>query len=556
MAPRADTQRIVDWDELPPEVREIPVGFDPLGEGVLMRHQAQWAGIRTTLKVCRKGRRTGITFAEALDDTITAASRKSAGGDNIYYVPDKRDKGLEFIGYCARFSRLIAQAQGEGVSAIEEFLFNDQDERGETRHITAWRIRFASGFAIVALSSRPANIRGLQGIVVIDEAAFHPDVQAVLDAATALTIWGGQIRVISTHNGKRNPFNQLCADIENGLYGEDAAVFTATFDDAVKNGLYERVCLMKGWTPTPEAKATWYKRIRNAYGPRKAAMREELDAIPRDGGGVCIPGVWIDRAMREVRPVLRLTLDDDFAHKPEHDRIVWCREWIERELKPLLLLLNPKNQHVFGMDYARHRNFSIVMPIEITQMLMRRAPFVLEMQNVPTRQQEQILWALICGLPRFAAGAIDATGSGQTLAEYTAGKFGATLIHQVTLNRAWYGLWMPKMVQSFEDATIDLPRDANTEADLRAVESIDGIPMVPKVEQKDLKDPELFRHGDAAIALALAWFASLNRGAPIEFQALGQRRVGAILDGYQRSAVVADRGFGVVAGGNDFGGFV
>lgn len=78
------------------------------------------------------------------------------------------------------------------MSGIEEFLFEDQDDRGNSKHITAYRIRFSSGFQVTALSSRPANIRGLQGIVVIDEAAFHQDVQGVLDAATALLIWGAR----------------------------------------------------------------------------------------------------------------------------------------------------------------------------------------------------------------------------------------------------------------------------------------------------------------------------------------------------------------------------
>lgn len=55
----------------------------------------------------------------------------------------------------------------------------------------------------MALSSRPENIRGLQGKVVIDEAAFHPNVQGVMEMATALLIWGGRISVISSHNGKK-----------------------------------------------------------------------------------------------------------------------------------------------------------------------------------------------------------------------------------------------------------------------------------------------------------------------------------------------------------------
>jgi phage FluMu gp28-like protein len=112
----------------------------------------------------------------------------------------------------------------------------------------------------VALSSRPENIRGLQGKVVIDEAAFHPNVQGVMEAATALLIWGGRISVISSHNGKNNPFNQFVKDIENGVFGEDAKVHVVTFDDAVENGLYERVCFMQGKEATLEGKEKWYKK--------------------------------------------------------------------------------------------------------------------------------------------------------------------------------------------------------------------------------------------------------------------------------------------------------
>ncbi|HRO37056.1 hypothetical protein [Thauera sp.] len=531
LRPRADTVRIVEWEELPESVKQIPADMNPLADGVLMKHQAEWCAIEASLKAASKGRRTGITFAEALDDTLTASSRKSAGGDNVYYIPDAKEKGLEFIGYCAHFARVIAEAQSMGISRIEEFLFEDQRDDGSTQMISAFRIRFSSGFSIVALSSRPASIRGLQGIVVIDEAAFHQNVQAVLDAATALLIWGGKIRVISTHNGRSNPFNQLCQDIEKGRYGSDAKVYTATFDDAVRNGLYERVCMMRGWSPSPEAKKAWYAKIRHAYGPRQAAMREELDAIPRDGGGVAIPGVWIDRAMKGDRPVLRLTLDDDFVRKTEVERDLVAAMWVKVFMKPLIARLDPNLQTVFGMDFARHRNFTVITPAQITQSLSRFVPFVIELHNVPSRQQERILWALIELLgPMFRGGAMDATGPGLTLAEYTADRYGHDCIHQVVLNVKWYAEYMPKMVQRFEDDDYDLPRDANVEEDLRAIENVDGIPRVLPVNTKDLKEPELYRHGDFAVSLVLTEYAALNMAAPIEVTSDGPR--GADIQGF------------------------
>ncbi len=540
--PLGDTIRSVSWEELPPSVRTIPDNFDPLAEGVLMKHQREWVSIKAKIKLCAKGRRTGITFAEALEKSIRAASRKEAGGANVFYIPDAKEKGLEFIGYCARFLRNIAEAQSMGISSIEEFIFDDQKENGETRKITAWRIRLASGFQIVALSSRPASLRGLQGIVIIDEAAFHQDVQAVLDAATALLIWGGELVLISSHNTKKNPFYQMQEDILAGRYGENAAVMIITFDDAVANGLYERVCMMNGEKPTAEGKKAWYNDIRKAYGPRVAAMREELDAIPRDGSGSRLPGVWIDQAMPEVRPVFRLTLSDDFTNKPEPERRAFVQDWLDKDVLPVLNTLNKSLRHVAGHDFARHRDFSHFTPAEIDQSLNRNVPFVIEMHKVPTRQQEQIIWFVLRRLPNLSAVSMDATGSGETLAEYTADEFGHDLVHQIKINRAWYGQWMLKYIQAFEDGAVTLPRDNNLEEDHRAIEEYDGIPMVNKARSQDLKDPDLFRHGDGASSGCLMWHASLNMvSTQTHILSKGSRTASKLLRGYQSGQMT--RGF-------------
>lgn len=508
--PSSSTLRVVEWDELPPRAKAIPMDLNPLAAGILMEHQVDWISIQAQIKLGEKGRRTGITFAEALDSVITAASRKDAGGMDVFYIGDTKEKGLEFIGYCAKFSRVIAEAQASGVSDIEEFLFEDQDEDGNTRQINAYRIRYASGFKIVALSSNPANLRGLQGKVIIDEAAFHRDVSAVLDAATALLIWGGRIVIISTHNGKANAFNQMATDIREGRYGDDAVVYKATFDDAVANGLYERVCFMKGEQPTAEGKEAWYKKIRNAYGPRKAQMREELDAIPRDGNGVCVPGVWIEDAMRDGRPVLRLALDDDFTLQSVTRRDGYVEDWIERNLAPVMRQLDPSLRFYYGHDYARHRDFSIGAPMSVDQARHREVPFVVEMHKVPARQQKLVVFYILKNLPRFMGAAFDASGNGETLAEDVADEFGRNRIHQVKLSRAFYGAWMPKFVELFEDQTITIPKDDNLQQDLRAIETVDGIPMVSKARAKDLKDPDLYRHGDFSGAGMLANFATLE----------------------------------------------
>ncbi|MBR8657835.1 hypothetical protein KDH83_31445, partial [Achromobacter sp. Marseille-Q0513] len=156
--------------------------------------------------------------------------------------------------------------------------------------------------------------------------------------------------------------------------------------------------------------------------------------------------------MPEVRPVLRIAFSDDFPKRSEKEREIWCASWIATTLMPVLNEAQRgfTGRWAIGMDFARHRHFSVIKPARITADLRRDVPFILELANAPTRQQEQILWALLGELKRWTF-AGDATGPGQTLMEYTGDKFGRAVfdektgnyiggpVHEVTLSRAWYG---------------------------------------------------------------------------------------------------------------------
>ncbi len=85
------------------------------------------------------------------------------------------------------------------------------------------------------------------------------------------------------------------------------------------------------------------------------------------------------------------------------------------------------------------------------------------------------------------------------------------------LNNAWYRDNMLPFQDAFQDGTIDLPRDADICNDIRALQLIDGIIKLPNLRQQDTKNAEFKRHGDAAIAIALAYYASLQDVAPIEY---------------------------------------
>lgn len=491
-----------DPAELPEELPrggDIPATLDPLADGILMRHQAEWLEDESDLKLAEKGRRTGITFAEALDDTLLAAKSREAGGMNVFYIGDTKDKGREFIGYVAHFAATVA---GE-LAAVEEFMFEDRKEDGSSSFISAFRVRFASGYRVEALSSRPENIRGLQGKVVIDEAAFHKDVRAVLDAVNALLIWGGKIVVISTHDGVLNPFNELI--LEAKAKKVPFSLHFIPFSKAVENGLFRRVCLMKGKPWSAEAEAEWEAKIRSSYGVRTSAMAQELDCVPAEAEGAALTRVQIEACMQADIPIVRWAVPDSFKNLPEDQRKAMALEWCEAELKPVLDKLNPKLRHVFGEDFARTGDATVIYVNEVGHGLTRTCALQVELRNMPFDQQREILFYIVDRLPRMGGGALDATGNGAYLAEVAALKYRGVV--EVKLSQEWYRLNMPPYIEAFGDRTVVLPKHDDVLRDHQALSYAGGIIKVP--DDHRFKGADGFpRHGDSAIAGALAYFAS------------------------------------------------
>ncbi len=484
-----------------PRGAEIPKDLDPLADGILMRHQAEWLEDDSFLKLAEKGRRTGVTFAEALDHTLIAAAKKSAGGENCFYIGDTKDKGREFIGYVGHFARIVASELG----TIEEFLFDDELKDGTIRKIPAFRICFASGCRVEALSSRPENIRGLQGTVCIDEAAFHRDVRAVLDSVNALLIWESKIRVISTHNGILSPFNELIREAK--AKRTPFSLHFIPFQQAIENGLYKRVCLVKGKTWSAEAEAAWEIRIRASYGPRLAIMRQELDGIPAEAAGAALTRVQIESCMQSEIPIVRWSQDDDFKNLPEDIRKAAALEFCERDLAPLLAKLDPHRPHYFGEDFARSGDVTAIMPAVLERSLVRRVVFVVELRNIPFDQQREILFFIGDRLPRLSGGALDANGNGAYLAEKAVQRYGAERIVEVKASPAWYRINSTAYVEAFTDRTLILPRDEGVLQDHQALAYVNGVIRVP--ENHRFKGPDGFdRHGDTAIAGVLMWHAS------------------------------------------------
>lgn len=469
--------------------------YDP--DEVLLPYQKNWMEDKSQLKIAEKSRRTGLTWAEAADAVLTTATEKSDGGGNHFYIGSGKDMAIEFIDACAMW----AKAFNKAASAIEEDVFQEVLE-DETKDILTYTIRFASGFKIQALSSNPSNMRGRQGNITIDEAAFHEHLAEVLKAALALTMWGSKVRIISTHNGVDNSFNGLIGDSRAGK--KDYSVHRVTLDDACEMGLYKRICQITGITWSQQAQDEWISGLRRNTDSFEDA-EEEYDCVPKQGGGTYLSRSLIEACMYPA-PVLRFEGSKEFNAWPEHLRNAEVKDWCDENLKPILATLNPNLRHVLGEDFGRSADLTILTPMLISQLLRREIPFMVELRNVPFKQQEQVLYYICNRLPRFSAAKLDARGNGQYLAEQAKYKYGAHRVEEVMLSQAWYLENMPKLKAAFQDGEILIPKDSDVADDLRALKVVKGIAKIPEGKTGDNKD----RHGDAAISIAMAHAASFD----------------------------------------------
>lgn len=472
---------------------------------VLLRYQsaiAQGLELHDVL-VVEKSRRTGATWGAAAYAALTSASPRGNGGMDTLYVGTSYDMAKEFVDAAAMWARLYEKA----CSAISETIFDDGSDDG----IKALRIDFASGFSVVALSSKPRSLRGRQGFVILDEAAFADSLDELLKAALALLMWGGKVLIISTHNGADNTFNQIITDIRAGRlkYG----LIRFDLDDALKDGLFERICLLnprKHGEWTPEKEADWREKLIADY---RDAADEELYCIPSQGSGVFLPGPLIEARMHEA-PVLRLSVAASFFNLPEHQKRAEIDAWIEDTLEPVLeATLDKSLPSGFGMDVGRYRDLSSLCPMQVMRTMRRVVPFMVELERVPFAQQRQIAAHIIRRLPRRMGARIDATGIGAGIAEDLQTEVGAEPI-KITVQ--WYREELPPLKASFEDDMIIIPRDMEISADLRAFKVIKGVPSLPALRKGTASGGT--RHGDAGIAIALAHGATRTGAEAYDYE--------------------------------------
>ncbi|HQS08730.1 MAG: hypothetical protein B7Y12_02125 [Rhizobiales bacterium 24-66-13] len=464
--------------------------------GVLLAYQDKLLATTALHQVtlCEKSRRTGMTWAAAADAVLTASATRPAGGMDVLYMGYNLDMAREFIDTAAMWAETFGEALDE--IGAQPFLFDDDGQP-----IQAFRIVFASGFEIVALSSKPRSLRGRQGYLILDEAAFHDSLQQVVDAAVPFLMWGGKILIISTHFGEGNAFNKMIEDAR--AKRKPYAVLRVTLDDALRDGLYRRICAKQNLIWTAEGEAKWRANLIAAAGD---AADEEFFCIPSQGGGSVLNGALIEARMAPGIPVLRLEKPAHFGLQPEAVRRAEVAHWCETHLRPLLDAMDPHLATALGGDFGRISDLTVYWPLVITRNLKRVTPFVVELRNIPFEQQWQIGSYIADRLPRLTSAKFDAIGIGMQLSESFAQRYGVQRVEQVKLSSTWYIENVPVLRAGFEDDAIVIPQDLDIKKDLQLPVMRGGVPTIPPIRTTGMDGKK--RHGDSFVALVLAYAAS------------------------------------------------
>ena len=439
----------------------------------LLPYQARWVEDRAGLKVIEKARRVGISWSEAYDAVMHAG----AGGGNVYYQAYNWEMTRGFIEDCAGWARELQLAAGTWGETLVD----------EGRGIQAFRIAFASGREILAMTSAPRAFRskGRPGdLAIVDEAAFVDDLDEVLKAALAFRVWGGRAHVISTHNGEASAFAALCRDVRARM--RPGSIHRITLKEALAQGLFRKIAPAQGLQWSADGEADWEAEIRAEYGSHAP---EELDCIPAAGGGA-----WL--GWDAIRACEDPAAGDPAAYAGGSATI--------------------------GVDVARRRDLWVAAVLESVGDVLWLRELAVE-QGIPFSQQRTIVADLAVRY-RPCRIAVDQTGMGEAVVEQLQEDLGRSVVEGVLMTGPRRLDAATALREAVEDRRLRIPPDGELRRDLHAVRAEAGLTGAPRLmAERSGTDG----HADRFWALALACAAArATAPTPIGGTTAGPRAAG------------------------------
>jgi phage FluMu gp28-like protein len=469
-------------------------------EAAFLPYQLRWIEDQSRIAVWEKSRRIGADFCDAfraVRERITGARTT-----DYWYSSADESAAFEYMQYVKTWALDVYGLVLELVDGVERFGRDDVRVMSVTfPEIHGRRPR------IIAMASNPKSFRSKGGDVCLSEFAFHDNAFELWKAARPVITWGGRVRILSSHNGIESMFNQMVEMGRRHAEGtprtNDIAVslHRTTIDDAIADGLVERINLVSGEHATREE---FREACRRDCGDERIFAEEYL-CRPSEESGSYFP-----------YELLRPSTGADA--KPQ------------TEVKPFLDSIHRwgigADALRAGIDVGRKRDRFVIWVVARFGA-MRLTAGILEFEDRPFGVMELAIAAMMDTVIPGTDGrtvqvsrcCIDATGIGMQLAERAVEKY-RTRVEAVTFTSAVKEDLFTRLRRDIEERTVTIPDDAVVLADINSIRKT--VTTAGNV-RFDAQATDL-GHADRATALALALHADDRKGGEARFVKVEDRR--------------------------------
>lgn len=459
----------------------------------LYPYQQKWFLDKGRFKLGRFARQTGKTFTTTLEVVDDVLEAETIGRKSPWVILSRGERQAREAMEEGVFRHLEAYGRAASSYGIEELDWYDEDS-GLRRK--ALQVVLSKLNKITALPANPDTARGFSANVFLDEFAFHQDSRKIWTALFPVVSAGYKLRITSTPNGKGNKFYDLCTS-EDLVW----ARYSVDIYQAVADGLPRDIAEMRAALNDEDA---W-------------AQEFELH--------------WLDEASAWLSFDLINSVEHDHAGLPDHYQGGPC---------------------YVGVDIAARNDLFVIWVLEqVGDVLWTRD--IIARRRISFAEQDFLLDGVFNGY-RVVRCCMDQTGMGEKPVEDAIRRYGSSRIEGV-LFTAPNKLAMATIgKQRFEDRGIRIPSgNADLRNDLHKLKKEVSATGTPRF----VADSDNAGHADRAWACFLALTAASNPGYQIDYASAGKLASMGMDAPHGKPALEMNpAGFGSVAGGNDFYGFL
>lgn len=362
-------------------------------------HQRRWLDDPSRLRVCCKARQIGMS-------TILASEALHAAvyGETTVIVSASQRQASELLRKAGHLLPLVTVAGCGAVMVTRQ---------------SAEEIELSTGGRVISLPAAAATVQGYTGHVVIDEAAWIPDVD---------TLWMAIVPTISTRGDYR---------------------LSVVSTPGPQSGMFYRL-----WTGTDPS---WSRHRISIYDAKEGGAPHHIDALR---AAVADDHTW--------RMAYECQFVDEATAFLSLDLIRSC-ESVALDCDPDWQWLATTAETVYvGFDIGRKRDLSVLWIASLNREKVLNTQAVIVMRGVNFTEQEETLYRVL-EQNSVRRCCIDSTGLGMQLAERAVQRWGEYRVEAVQFTIATKARMGATLKRRMQDAAFRIPADPRIRQDLHSV---------------------------------------------------------------------------------------